>query len=91
MRLSKLARTEPELPATVELKQSEIDAIILTKKKTKYSRGQVPTIGEAVLWLAEIGGYTGKTSGGPPGAEVLSRGIMRIQALADYLESGAEK
>jgi hypothetical protein len=86
MRLAKLARTEPELPATVELRQSEIDAIILTRRRTGYSPGDVPTIGEAVTWLAEVGGYTGKSSGGPPGAAVLSRGILRIQALADYLE-----
>jgi len=91
VRLAKLARTEPELPATVELKQSEIDAIILTKKRTKYSPGQTPTIGEAVTWLAEIGGYTGKSSGGPPGPQVISRGMLRLQALADYLERQGEK
>ncbi len=86
MRLTKLARTEPELPATVELRQSEIDAIIVTRKRTGRSPGDVPTIGQAVTWLAEIGGYTGKSSGGPPGATVITRGLLRIEALAAYLE-----
>jgi len=85
-RLTKLARTEPELPATVELSRAEIDAIIITKKKSKYRQGETPTIAEAVTWVAEIGGYTGKSSGGPPGATVISRGLNRIQLLAEYLE-----
>jgi len=89
LRLIKLARTEPDLPATVEFNPSEIKAILVTNKKCPPDRG--PTIAEAVTWLAEIGGYTGKSSGGPPGATVLKRGLDRIQLLVDYLDAESDE
>jgi hypothetical protein len=38
----------------------------------------VPTIAQATLWLAELGGYTGKSSGGPPGSTTIGRGLQRV-------------
>ncbi len=84
MRLTYLARSKPETPATAELTQPEVDAVVALKRNTGFRRGQVPPIGRIVQWLAEIGGYTGKSSGGPPGAIVIARGLQRIQALAEY-------
>lgn len=87
VRLSYLARSQPELPATDELTQDQIDAILLLKKRTPYRRGDVPTLGEAVRWIADIGGYTGKSSGGPPGAKVIARGLQRIDPVAEALKN----
>jgi len=87
VRLSYLARSQPELPATVELTQDEIDAAMILKKRTGYQRGDVPTLGEAVRWIADIGGYTGKSSGGPPGPKVIARGLKRVEALAEGLRN----
>ena len=42
----------------------------------------VPTIAQATLWLAELGGYTGKSSGGPPG---ISRGLAKLRSAADAI------
>jgi hypothetical protein len=33
-------------------------------------------------WIADIGGYTGKSFGGPPGIRVLTRGFERVEAAA---------
>ena len=33
---------------------------------------------QAALWLAELGGYTGKWSGGPPGSTTIGRGLERV-------------
>lgn len=85
LRLTYLARNQPTVPATAELSGAEIEAIIAERKPLRVHLGQVPAIGVAVGWLAEIGGYTGKSSGGPPGALVIQRGLDRIRALADYL------
>jgi hypothetical protein len=41
------------------------------------------TIGAAVEWIARLGGYTGKSSGGPPGAITIGRGLERLK---DYVE-----
>ena len=89
LRMTYLARTKPEMLADCEFSQPEIDAtIVLKRRKTKYKRGQVPTIGEIVRWIAELGGYTGKSSGGRPGALVLTRGLHRIEPLAQAFADG---
>ena len=85
LRLMYLSRTAPELPATVELTPSEIEALVLASRTNKHKPGDTPTIGEAVLWLAYEGSYTGKSSGGPPGALVISRGLKGIRVLARVL------
>jgi len=90
-RLTHLARNEPDLPATVELTQAEIDAAIVVTKQKTHRRGDVPTIAQAVLWIAQAGGYTGKSSGGPPGARVIARGLDKIDALARYFSDEAGK
>jgi hypothetical protein len=87
LRLTYLARATPEVPATVEFRQSEIDAVLLLKRSKKYRPGDAPPIEEVVRLLAELGGYTGKSSGGPPGALVITRGLERIASVAELLES----
>ena len=66
----------------------EIDATILLKKTTGRQPGEMPNIGEMVTWVAELGGYTGKSSGGPPGAIVIARGLERIQPVVEVLRDG---
>jgi hypothetical protein len=88
LRLTYLARTQPTLPASVELTQAEIDAVIVSRKPRGYHRGDTPPITLVVRWLADAGGYTGKSSGGPPGAVVIRRGLERMRSLADYFASG---
>ena len=48
------------------------------------------TLGEAVGWLARLGGYTGAASGGPPGTITLSRGLETL-AIAVKTIRGIEK
>jgi hypothetical protein len=38
----------------------------------------VPTIGLAARWIADLGGYTGRSSGDPPGSIVIRRGLFWI-------------
>lgn len=89
-RLTRLARTSPELPATAELTQAEIDAVILLKKPAGCRRGDIPSIASAVRWIADLGGYTGKSSGGPPGAIVIGRGLKRIEPVVVALRNMVE-
>jgi hypothetical protein len=84
LRLTRLSRTTPDEPALIELTQAEIDAAIVARKPKGYRRGDVPSISLVVRWIADLGGYTGKSSGGPPGAIVIRRGLDRIQSLADF-------
>ena len=86
-RLIHLAREQPELPASEELTKVELDALIVLRRPENYEMGEVLTIGEAVLWIAELGGYLGKSSGGPPGAIVLGRGLRDIEIAARVLNN----
>lgn len=89
LRLTYLARSRPELPATVELTPAEIKAVIVLRKPKGVSRQQTPNIGDTVKWIAELGGYTGlKSSGGPPGPLVLTRGLHRVEPLAQAIADG---
>ena len=89
LRLTHLAREQPDLPASNEFTQDEIDAVILLrdrrKRVTGRKLGDVPTMGELVRWVADLGGYTGKSSGGPPGATVIGRGLERIATAAQVV------
>jgi len=89
-RLKFLARTEPETAASRELTPHEIRALVLWKRRTKKRTEPIPkdspTMGEAVLWIAQMGGYTGKSSGGPPGAITIGRGLERLCQRAEVLE-----
>jgi len=87
-RLKYLARTEPNTPASAELTSHEIKALVLLHTKTgKYRESVVRnlSIGEAVLWIAQLGGYTGKSSGGPPGSITIARGLERLEPAAQLL------
>jgi hypothetical protein len=86
-RLKLRSRTEPDAPATLEFSDTEIQGIILLKRrKNPTIPNDVPTLAQAALWLAELGGYTGKSSGGPPGAITLARGLDRVRAVAQAIE-----
>jgi len=85
--LKHLARTRPETLASEVFSDIEIRALIAykrsRKKRTETIPDTVPTIGTAVLWLAQLGGYTGKSSGGPPGSITIGRGLQRHAIWAD--------
>lgn len=87
-RLMHLSRTQPNLPATVELSRPEIKAVILLRKPRGVKSDASPTIAEAIRWIADLGGYTGKSSGGPPGAIVISRGLTYIRSAVRLLSEG---
>ena len=88
-RLKLLSRKEPERPASDEFSPTELQAIVLlrfgNKARRQVPEGTVPTIKQAVQWLAEIGGYTGKSSGGPPGSVTIGRGLREVLVAARVL------
>jgi Transposase DNA-binding/Transposase DDE domain len=83
-RLKRLARTKPDSRASVELSALEIRALKMLKFGADVQVG-TPTIAQAVGWLAELGGWTHKYSGRPPGATVLGRGLRHLRPAAHML------
>lgn len=90
-RLKTLSRTTPDEPATVELTEIEIRALILLKrrqkKRTEVVPDSIPTIGQAVRWIADLGGYVGNKSSGLPGSVVIGRGLQDLEVAARVLEA----
>ena len=80
-----LSRTQPELPADEFFVRDEIDAALLlfTKhRKDAPALGSTPTLGTLVDIIARLGGYIGKSSGGPPGIKTFARGMERVTDAA---------
>lgn len=91
-RIKQLSREQPDCPATDEFSPAEIKAAALLHfgkaGNAKVGPGATPTIADVTLWIANIGGYTGRTSsGGPPGSIVLARGLESVRTTAKALEA----
>lgn len=91
-RIKRLSRERPNEPASLELSEHEIRALIklkrIHKKRTETISDDEPSIELATRWLAELGGYTGKSSGGPPGSITIRRGLDYIAPLALVIQAG---
>lgn len=84
LRMTYLARTAPNLPASVEFDAAEVRAAALLRGKPRVRVDRV-TIGMITLWIAEVGGYINRKSAGPPGLIVLTRGLRSVAATARAL------
>jgi hypothetical protein len=85
-RLKRMSREKPEAPATSEFTEQELRALVLLRKK-KGEPVEGLTLWQAVVWVAELGGYVGKSSGGPPGATTIRRGLDRLEPAAELLRA----
>ena len=79
------SRAEPDAPADSEISRDEIDAAILLSETKKHKVGDPMTLQQVVSLIAQVGGYIGKSSGGPPGTITLSRGFERVEVAAHVL------
>jgi len=90
MRLTQLARTTPDVPATSELTRTELDALIALREPKGVKLDEIPTLGQAVRWIADLGGYTGPWNG-PPGATVIGRGLHDVLLTARAFQNRDKK
>jgi len=81
-RLKQAARLQPGSPALEHATRDEIDGAIVLTERCKWKLGAELTIEQFVLLVANVGGYTGRSSGGPPGSIVIARGLDRVTAAA---------
>jgi hypothetical protein len=90
-RLKHLSRTTPHEPASIEFTPPELQALRFfkerQKKRTEILPDRPPTIQEAVIWIAQIGGYIHRPSQGPPGIKTIQRGLNRILPGAEIFEA----
>jgi hypothetical protein len=86
MNLSRQARSTPDVPATEHLTARELQAVFVLRKPKGADPNVVPTLVQAVRWIADLGGYVGPWNG-PPGPKVIGRGLHDVLVAARALES----
>ena len=90
-RIKHLSRETPQALATVELSRREVEALIILKRRYKKRNEQIgddtPDLETATRWIAELGGYTGKSSGGPPGSTTIARGLTQLHIATEILDA----
>lgn len=80
--LTYLGRAQPDLPCTVAFTDYEWKALYAYTHKMALVPNDPPTLQQATLWLAQLGGFLGRKSDGEPGVKVLWRGWRRLVDIA---------
>jgi hypothetical protein len=75
-------RCQPDLPCTAVLTTIEWEALYMRIHKSTRLPATVPTVRQAVRWIAQLGGFLGRNSDGEPGVTTLWRGWQRLQDIA---------
>lgn len=84
MALTYEARTNPEGSCEPLLTRQEWQVLYAHHHRRAPRKGQKPpTIQQAALWVAELGGFWGRKGDGPPGPKVIWRGL---RVLANFIE-----
>ena len=83
--LSRLAREQPDLPASDVFDQIEWQSAWLLAEKAPPKK--TPSVREVVRQIAMLGGFLGRKGDGEPGVKTLWQGFARVSSFA----RGAEK
>lgn len=88
MRLTHLARETPDVLASTEFSDYELQAIFVQRKPKNFKKSDIPkmTLGQAIRWIADTAGYTGPWKG-PPGVTIVGRGLHEIEIIARAFEA----
>ena len=78
-----IARTDPSAPCSQFLSEQEWTVLAVKSSRTRTPPAAAPTIAEALVWIARLGGYLARKSDGPPGTLALWRGWKRLTDLTE--------
>ena len=81
--LTMLGRETPDLPCTVFFKDVEWKALYCYIRKSPVLPEQPPSLGEAMRMVGRLGGHMGRKGDGPPGTQVLWRGLMHLYTATE--------
>lgn len=72
----------PEASCDIVLQEYKWQALYCVINKVPIPPIQPPTLQEAVLMIAKLGGFLGRKSDCQPGVKVIWRGLMRLNDIA---------
>lgn len=78
-----LARAVPDAPCTAFLDADEWQALYCRIQRTTILPPEPPTLRTAVRWIAQLGGFQGRTGDGEPGVTVIWKGIQQLPGLTE--------
>jgi hypothetical protein len=83
--LMETARQQPN--ETCETILTDLEWRLLRRKFQPKSRSQKPpTFAQAIIWIAQLGGFLARKHDGMPGAKTLWRGISKLHDLIEGLQ-----
>jgi len=80
------ARRNPDAPCDTVLEAHEWQALYCKTHDTPVPPATPPTLHEAVLWIAQLGGFLARRHDGDPGAKTIWRGLRRLSDIASTWE-----
>ena len=78
-----IARTNPSLPCSRLLSEQEWTVLAVKSSRNGCPPASPPTIADALIWIARLGGYLARKGDGSPGTLVLWRGWKRLTDLTE--------
>jgi hypothetical protein len=79
--LTYLARENPETSCETMFQEEEWKVLYRITNRTSDLPEKVPTIKEAVLYVAKLGGFLGRKGDGDPGVKVIWRGLKELHTV----------
>ncbi len=89
--LTMVGRENPKAPCTVFFQDEEWQALCCYTSKTKVPPSKPPTLKEVILLVGAMGGHLGRKHDGPPGAQVLWRGLQRLDNVVEMYNIFSQK
>jgi hypothetical protein len=83
MYITYTARINPDAPCTIAFCSNEWQALWCYVNKKQCAPLASPTIKEAVLLLAKVGGFLARKGDGEPGAKVIWRGLLALDHITE--------
>jgi len=80
--MTKAGKETPDLPCTVAFADDEWKILYAVTHDTREIPKEIPTLREAIRWMAKMGGFLGRKSDGEPGIIVVWRGWQQLNTLA---------
>jgi hypothetical protein len=81
--LTHVNRQTPDAPCTAILADHAWQALYTTIHRTTRLPDTIPTVRQAMSWIAQLGGFLGRKGDGEPGITIIWRGWSRLTDIAD--------
>ena len=86
MQLTFISRNYPHMPCSLIFAKGEWTTLYRAANRTTQSPEEPYPIGDAVRYIAKLGGFSGAKSDGPPGLKVIWLGLNALYILNAYRE-----